>query len=418
MDFDDTPEEAAFRREARTWLGANAERLAERAPREISVRAPEAVQAAQRWQAKKADAGWACITWPKEYGGRGGTPVEDVIWSQEEAWYDTPPNIFAIGIGMLGPTLMAHGTPQQKERYLPKMLRGEEIWSQLFSEPGAGSDLAGLRTAAVRSGDDWLISGQKIWTSGAHYSRFGMVLTRTDPGVQKHRGITYFIVDLTGPGVEIRPIKQMNGGSAFSEVFFSEVRVPDANRVGEVNGGWRAALTTLMNERAAIGGGGPGPGFAELAALAKETHFGTRTAFEDPSIRDALARFYIRQKGLEYTGYRTLTALSRGQTPGPEASLGKLVGAPLRQEMASFACDLLGAAGAIQDPQSGVAHGAWQELYLRAPGGRIAGGSDEIMRNIIAERVLGLPPEVRVDKDVPFNDLPAGTVSSDLLRKQ
>ncbi|MFQ5665602.1 MAG: acyl-CoA dehydrogenase family protein [Candidatus Binatia bacterium] len=412
MDFNDTPDEAAFRAEVRAWLDASAERLkpGERPTGLAEGRAePGTIKRAQAWQAKKADAGWACITWPKEYGGRGAAPIQSVIWNQEESRYRIPPNIFGIGQGMLGPTIMVHGTDEQKQRYLRPMLRGEEIWCQLFSEPSAGSDLAGLRTSAVRDGDDWVINGQKIWTTGAQYCKWGMIVTRTDPTATKHRGITYFIVDMKSPGIEIRPIKQINGVSGFNEVFFSDVRLPDRNRVGAANDGWRAALTTLMNERHAIGAGGAGgPGFNDLVRLAKETDWAGRPAFADESVRQRLARFYIRLKGLQFTGYRTQTALSRGATPGPESSIGKLVGAPLRQEMASFAVDLQGAAGAVMDRTAAPEGGVWQQMYLGSPGLRLAGGTDEILRNIIAERVLRLPPEIRVDKNLPFKDVPTG----------
>ncbi len=320
MDFNDTQEEAAFRAEVQAWLAANAERMKprEHAPGLEGRAEPGAITRAQAWQARKADAGWACITWPKEYGGRSATPIQGMIWNQEESHYRVPPNVFAIGHGMLGPTIMVHGTDEQKQRYLRPMLRGEEIWCQLFSEPSAGSDLAGLRTSAVRDGDDWTINGQKIWTTGAQYCKWGMIVTRTDPSAEKHRGITYFIVDMQAPGIEIRPIKQINGQSGFNEVFFTDVRVPDKCRVGAVNDGWRGAITTLMNERASIGGGiGGGPDFTDLLRLAKETQCDGRSALEDRSVRQRLARFYIRLKGLQYTGYRTQTALSRGAIPGP-----------------------------------------------------------------------------------------------------
>ncbi len=410
MDFKDTPEEAAFRAEARAWLDATAERLQPgEAVAGLEGRAdPTLIQRAQAWQAKKADADWACITWPREYGGRGATPIQSVIWNQEESRYKTPPNVFGIGQGMLGPTIMVHGTDEQKARYLRPMLRGEEIWCQLFSEPSAGSDLAGLRTNAVRDGDDWILNGQKIWTTGAQYSRWGMIVTRTDPTAEKHKGITYFIVDMQSPGIEIRPIKQINGMSAFNEVFFTDVRIPDRNRVGAVNDGWRGALTTLMNERHSIGGGAGGPGFSDLLRLARDTDWGGRPALADHAVRQQLARFYIRARGLQYTSYRTQTALSRGQTPGPESSIGKLVGAPLRQEMARLAIDLQGAAGAMLDHELSPDEAAWQHTYLGAPGLRLAGGTDEILRNIIAERVLGLPPEIRADKGMPFKDIPTG----------
>ena len=415
MDFSDTPEEATFRSEARAFLDAHARpRNEDGGAMTASERGrPETIVAAQEWQGKKADGGWACITWPKEYGGRAATPIENVIWNQEEGRYDTPPNIFTIGQGMLGPTIMTHGSDEQKAQYLPKMLRGEEIWCQLFSEPGAGSDLAGLRTAARKDDEsgDWIVNGQKIWTSGAHYSKWGMIVTRTDSAVAKHAGITYFIVDMHAPGVEIRPIVQVNGATGFSEVFFSDVRIPDGNRIGGVNDGWRGAITTLMNERSAIGGGmAVGPGFHELCALARSTERNGAPAIDDPEVRQRLAEFYVRLQGLQYTRYRTITALSRGQTPGPQSSLGKLVNAPLRQKIASFAIELQGAAGALLG-DAAAQNAAWQDAYLSAPGGRIAGGTDEILRNIIAERVLGLPPEQRVDKNTAFQDIPTGPPS-------
>ena len=413
MDFNDTPQEAEFRKEVRSWLDANAERLEdEESPTGMMERGdPELIKKSQAWQAKKADAGWACITWPKEYGGREATPIQSVIWNQEEARYRTAPNVFGIGQGMLGPTLMVHGTEQQKDRYLRPMLRGDEIWAQLFSEPAAGSDLAGLRTTAVKDGDEWVLNGQKTWTTGAQYSKWGMIVTRTDPTAVKHAGITYFIVDMHAPGIEIRPIKQINGASGFNEVFFRDVRVPDENRVGAVNDGWRGAITTLMNERASIGGGGGGGGVTDLLRLARETDWGGRPAIEDPWVRQKIADFYIKLHGLRYTGYRALTALSRGTTPGPENSIGKLVGAPLRQEMASFACDLQGAAGAALEPGVAFEGGIWQESWLASPGLRLAGGTDEILRNIVAERVLRLPPEMRADKNVAFADIPTAHAS-------
>ena len=414
MDFNDTPEEAAFRDEARTWLDANATLKApgERAFNLSDNRGDEGtVKRAQTWQARKADAGWACITWPKAYGGRDATPIQNVIWNQEEARYSVPPNIFTIGQGMLGPTIMTHGTDAQKERYIEKMLRGEEIWCQLFSEPSAGSDLAGLRTRAEKdeATGEWVIDGQKIWTSGAHYCKWGMIVTRTDPNAAKHAGITYFIVDMESPGIEIRPIKQINGATNFNEVFFTGVRVPDENRVGGVNDGWRGAITTLMNERSAIGGGGAGgPTYDDLLRLAQRLEIDGRPAIENSAVRQRLADFYTRTKGLQYTGYRTLTSLSRGETPGPQSSLGKLVGAPMRQQMAAFALELQAQCGGVLDPSLCEDEAAWQNAYLGAPGGRLAGGTDEVLRNIIAERVLGLPPEARVDKGLAFSEIPTG----------
>jgi alkylation response protein AidB-like acyl-CoA dehydrogenase len=248
MDFNDTPEEAEFRVKAKAFLDEHTRLLEPGERPEVRVEADDksAVKRSQDWQALKYDNGWACLTWPKEFGGQGATRVQNVVWNQEEGKYKTPPNIFGIGIGMLGPTIMTHGTDEQKKRFLPKMARGDEVWAQLFSEPDAGSDLAGLRMSAVKDGDDWVVNGQKIWTTGAHYSKWGMVITRSDPTATKHAGLTYFIVDMEAPGIEIRQIRQINGGTAFNEVFFSDVRIPDSLRVGAVNDGWRGAITTLM----------------------------------------------------------------------------------------------------------------------------------------------------------------------------
>jgi alkylation response protein AidB-like acyl-CoA dehydrogenase len=310
---------------------------------------------------------------------------------------------------MCGPTVLTHGTDAQKEQWIPKLLNGEEVWCQLFSEPNAGSDLAGLRSTAVRDGDDWVINGQKIWTTGAQFCDWGILVVRSDPNVAKHSGLTYFVVDMHSPGVEVRPITQINKGQSFNEVFFSDVRIPDANRISEVGNGWAVAITTLMNERASIGGGGGG-GVQDLIKLAKSIELDGRPAIEDSSVRRQIARFYTRMKGVKMTGNRTLSALSQGKTPGPQASLGKLVGAKVAQEMASFAMELQGAAGALAK-DAAAQDGNWQSRYLAVPGMRIAGGTDEILRNIIAERVLGLPPESRADKGIAFKDIPSAPPS-------
>ncbi len=414
MDFNDSPEEAAFRKEARTWLEANAK---PRDPNESSAGVlserygPDFVEEAQAWQKKKAEAGWACITWPKEYGGRGGNAMQSVIWGQEEARFETPAPIFAIGLGMAGPTIMAHGTDEQKARWLPKMVSGEEIWCQLFSEPSAGSDLAGLRTTAVKDGDEWVVNGQKIWTTGAHFCDWGILVTRTDPNVPKHAGLTYFVVDMKAPGIEVRPIVQINRATGFNEVFFSDVRIPDTDRLDAVGNGWKVAITTLMNERASIGGGGGASDpIGELLTLARQVELDGGPALDDAGVRQRIADFYVRRKGLQLTSFRSLTALSRGGIPGPEASLGKLVGARLMQEMGAFGMELAGPAGAL-GPEAALQSGSWQESYLASPGLRIAGGTDEVLRNIIAERVLRLPPEARQDKDVAFRDVPSGAAS-------
>jgi alkylation response protein AidB-like acyl-CoA dehydrogenase len=413
MDFNDTPEEAAYRSRARAWLEQNGEPMDATTvlPTEMDERADtQTIARCKAWQAKKADGGWACITWPTVYGGQDGTIMQRVIFEQEEAKFRIPPNIYSIGLGMLGPTIMAHGTDEQKRKYLPNMVRGSEIWCQLFSEPAAGSDLAGLRSTAARAGDEWFLNGQKIWSTGAQYCDWGFIVVRTDPDAAKHAGLSCFIIDMHSPGIEIRPIKQMNGASNFNEVFFANVRVPDANRVGDVGDGWHVALTTLMNERVAIGAGAGARRFKDLFKLAAQVRKDGRPAIEDSSVRQRLADFYVRAKGLQYTGYRTLSALSRGQTPGPEGSIGKAVGAPLAQQMASFAVELQGPLGAVLDESVAPQEALWQEAYLGAPGLRIAGGTDEILRNIIAERVLRLPPETRVDKDRPFRTIPTGNV--------
>ena len=412
MDFNDTPEEAAFRAEARAWLEANAEYQKPGDARQdpLGERIDDAtLQAAKAWQKKKADAGWACIRWPAEYGGRGATAIQGVIWSQEEAKFDTPPNIFSIGHGMCGPTIMAHGTPEQRQKWLPGLLSGEEIWCQLFSEPSAGSDLAGLRMTAVRDGDEWVMNGQKTWTTGAQFCDWGILVARHDPNVSKHAGLTFFVVDMKAPGTEIRPITQINGGQGFNEVFYTDVRIPDAYRLGEVGDGWRVSITTLMNERASIGGmAGGGGGIGDLMRLAAELEIEGAAAIEDRAVRETLAGFYVRSKGVELTGRRTLSALSQGKMPGPEASLMKLIVTRLIQEMAAYAVELQGTAGATTDPELTPQAGRWQERYLAIPGLRIAGGTDEVLRNIIAERVLRLPPSVRMDKDVAYKDVPTG----------
>ena len=272
MNFDDTPEEAHFRAEARAWIAANAP-TALRAELELAgygqppLRSGDVIAASQAWQKTKRDAGWACLHWPVAYGGRGASPIERVIWQQEEGPYAKLAQIFLIGQGMIAPTLMAYAHELHQQRYLPKLASGEEIWCQLFSEPAAGSDLAGLRTRAELQGDEWVLNGQKIWTSGAHYAQFGMILARSDATVAKHDGLTMFFLDMHSPGIEVRPIKQANGQSGFNEVYFTDVRVPDAQRLGAVGQGWRVSLTTLMNERMSIGAGMP-TGFPELLDFA------------------------------------------------------------------------------------------------------------------------------------------------------
>jgi alkylation response protein AidB-like acyl-CoA dehydrogenase len=413
MNFDDTPQEAAFRAEVRGWIDANAPKEL-RAELEtsgfagVSLSDVDPMAVAKAWQKKKFDAGWACLHWPTEYGGRGATPIERVIWGQEEGAYGALAGAFIIGHGMCGPTMMAFASEEQKRRYLPPLAAGEEIWCQLFSEPAGGSDLAGLRTRAERAADgsgDWIINGQKIWTSGAHYSDYGILITRTDPTVPKHKGLTMFFLSMKTPGIEIRPIKQANGESGFNEVYFTDVRLPDAQRLGAVGDGWRVSLTTLMNERLSIGSG-MSTGFPELFDLCCRVETANGLAVDDPAVRQKLATWAVRTTGLKYNGFRAISAISRGQTPGPENSIGKLVAGSTMQEIAMFAEELQAQAGIMTDPDLAAASGRFQRMLLRSPATRVEGGTDEILRNIIAERVLGLPADIRVDKDVPFNQIP------------
>ena len=407
MDFNDTPEEAKFRAEVRAWLETNAkpkDPSKARAGRSNKVEADRLANA-RVWQAKKAEAGYAAITWPTEFGGLGGTPIQSVIYSQEESNFEVPGGFFDIGLGMCIPTMMAWATKEQNERFVKPALYGEEIWCQLFSEPSAGSDVAGLRTKAERDGDDWIINGQKVWTSGAHYCDYGIIVTRSDPTAPKHKGLTFFFLDMKSPGIEVRPIKQMSGEANFNEVFFTDVRVPDSQRLGDVGEGWKVALTTLMNERLAIGQGS-GVDYTELLKLARQTELETGPAIKDANVREHLADWYVETQGLKYTKFRTLTALSKGETPGPESSIGKIVSGPKMQDLASFAMDLQGQGGILQGDADAEMNAAFQNQWMWGAGYRIAGGTDEILRNIVSEQVLGLPQDIRVDKKVPFNELP------------
>jgi alkylation response protein AidB-like acyl-CoA dehydrogenase len=303
--------------------------------------------------------------------------------------------------------LMRFADTAAQQRFAGPALRGEQIWCQLFSEPGAGSDLAALRTRAVWHDDSWLVNGQKVWTTGAHYSDYGLLLARTDPNVPKHTGLTMFWIDMKTPGVEVRPIHQMSGGSDFNEVYLTDARVPDSQRLGDVGAGWKVSVVTLMNERVE-GGKDRGPTTAQILALARSIPRGTASVLEDPAFRQKLAMWYVQAEGLRFTRLRTLTALSRGQTPGPESSIGKLVAANRLQDLTNELIECQDQFGVIDDPAHAALGGSLHYDYLYAPGLRIAGGTDEILKNIIAERVLGLPGDIRVDKGVAFTDLPTG----------
>ena len=406
MDFDDTPEESTYREEVRAFLNNSAEHKKEK---RVSFEVIEFdMERSRAWQAKKAAAGFAGITLPKKYGGRGGTPIQQVIFAQEELNYYVPRGmVFVVSLNICMPTMIAYASPDRLERYVKLALRGEEIWCQLFSEPAAGSDLAGLRTRAELHGNEWLINGQKIWTSGAQFADFGLIITRTDPTVPKHEGLTAFYLDMKSPGIRVSPIKQMSGESHFNEVFFADVRVPDDQRLGKVGEGWKVALHTLSNERLAVGHA-EGPSFSDVFAVTGSIGLDSGPAIHHPVVRDRLADWYVKTEGLKYTTFRVMTALSQGRTPGPEASIIKIVSTNKLMETSSFVLDLLGMGGAVRNADIVPMEGWFQDTYLRSPGDRIAGGAEEIMLNIIAERVLGLPGDIRIDKDVPFNQLKAG----------
>ena len=420
MDFDDSPSEATFRARVRVWLAAQAPAVlhnalvASAAQTTSSVHLPhlpgtDAVAESKDWQARKAAGGWACIHWPVDCGGQGSSAMERVIWQQEEGAYAQLSHLFVIGHGMAGPTVIAHGNEAQQQRYLAPIVSGAEVWCQLFSEPSGGSDLAGLRTRARREGTDdgegWLIDGQKIWTTHAHLADFGLLLARTDPSVAKHAGLTMFVIDMKAPGVEVRRIRQMTGERHFSEVFFSGARVPDSQRIGPVGGGWKVALTTLMNERLHLAAAIP-TGVPELFDLCCELQTPEGRPIDDPAVRARLATWVARSRGLQWTMARTMSALSSGNPPGPENSVGKLVAGAMAQEVCAFALDLLGPAGAVIE--DGPARRSFQKMLLSAPAIRVGGGTAEIQRNILAEQVLGLPADPRADKGLPFNQIPSG----------
>ena len=410
MNFDDSPEEATYRARVRAWLGANAP--ASQISDTPGDENEQTIAAAKEWQARKADAGYACITWPREWGGAGGTPMESVIFHEEEGRLGVASGVFGLGLGMCVPTIIAAGSEADKRRFVTPAMRGEEIWCQLFSEPSAGSDVAASRTRAVRAvggSGDWIVNGQKVWTSGAHYSDFGLLLVRTDPDVPKHRGLTMFWVDMKTPGIDVRPIHQAAGGSDFNEVYFTDVRLEDRQRVGEAGAGWSVALVTLMNERLSVGGG-LGPGWRELVELVGSLPGvdGYGSALQDGGFREKLADWYVAAEGLKLTRLRTQTALSRGETPGPEASIGKIVSAKQMQELATEALDRLDQYGILSDAEATSLIGAFQRNFFWGAALRIAGGTDEILKNVIAERVLGLPSDMRVDRNVAFKDIPRG----------
>jgi alkylation response protein AidB-like acyl-CoA dehydrogenase len=403
------PELAAFRAEVRAWLDANAEKRrpdANEFKRRFTATTVSDdderrhLERARSWQRKLFDAGFSGIVVPTEYGGRSGTAAQQRVFQQEVARYEVDTGIFSVGLGMVVPTILAHGTEEQKRRFIRPLLNGDELWCQLFSEPGAGSDLAGLTTRAERDGDEWIVNGQKVWNSFAHVADWGILITRTDWDVPKHRGITFFLVDMSTPGVEARPLRQITGVAHFNETFLTDVRIPHENVLGEVNSGWGVAQSTLMNERALIGGGGSGIGFRDYAELAR--HYG-RT--DDPVVRQRLASAYTRFQIMRWLGERARAAAKAGKPLGPESSVMKLA---ISQHVADNG-DL---ALAIEGPEAmlyqhdAYEDGFWQQQFLGQWSIRIGGGTEQVQRNILGERVLGLPSEPRPDKTDPFRDVP------------
>ena len=352
------------------------------------------------WRRKKFDAGFGYVFGSEQYGGRGLPVAYSRAYDALEAKYEIPnQSCFTIGLGMVAPTIVDHGSDIARELYVRKMYRGDIVGCQLFSEPGAGSDLANLSTKAERDGDEWIITGQKVWTSGAHYSDIGEIIARTDFDMPKHKGLTGFIVDMHAPGVEIRPLRQMTGGASFNEVFFTEVRVRDDHRLGDINNGWNVALTTLMNERAAIGAGGGGGGmFTRVIEMVKFYELD-----KDPVVRDELAKIIIHNKVAGYNNQRAMDKIKSGQMPGPEMSMAKLAGTANMMRLGDFVSMVLGPKLIADCGEWGTF--AWNQLILGTPGGRIAGGSDEVMRNIVAERVLGMPKDPGIDSKSAFKDL-------------
>ncbi|MFZ9383731.1 MAG: acyl-CoA dehydrogenase family protein [Ilumatobacteraceae bacterium] len=400
MHIGDTPDEAAFRAEARAWLSQHA-RLKSEGAGELGEHDLGAhIQKCRDWQRVLFDNGWAGITWPKKYGGRGASAIQSAIFAEEMSDFDVSNGAFAVSIGMVGPTLIAHGTPEQQERHLAPILRGDEVWCQLFSEPGSGSDLASLGTRAVRDGDEWVVNGQKVWTSFGQFADFAILLARTDTNAAKHAGITYFVLDMKTPGLEVRPITQITGVQHFNEVFLTDVRIPHTNVLGDVDGGWKVAQTTLSNERSHIGSGGGGWNVQQLVAIARQ-----RGIADDSRVRQGLAQAHIRAENLRYLGFRMRTAMSQMRMPGPEMLTLKLAYANHWRLTADLAAEIVGP-GCTLWGDDAPHDNQWGQHLLSQFAIRIGGGTDEIQRNIIAERGLGLPREPQPDKDRPWSELP------------
>jgi alkylation response protein AidB-like acyl-CoA dehydrogenase len=388
MDLTLSPSEEAFRDELRAWLAVNH-------PGESPDDEEEAFEFRRRWQAKLHERGWAGISWPKQYGGRGATLIEQAIFSEEMVRAQASPPANILGLAMGGPVVIAHGTEEQKQRYLEPILSAQEIWCQGFSEPEAGSDLASLKTRAVKKNGEWIVTGQKVWTTFAHVAKWCMLVARTDADVPKHQGLTYFIMDMEQEGVEVKPLVQITGEAEFNEIFMEEARIPDENVVGGVGNGWMVAITTLMHERTGIAFASQAQLKIQLRKLIEllrhSSHDGGPQA-EDPLIRQRVAQLFMESEILRLSGYRGLTHVMKTGIPGPEGSLGKWQWSDANQALTELAME-------IEGPYSQLARGSeyaiedadWQYLFLRARANSIEGGTTEILKNIVAERVLGLP---------------------------
>ena len=392
MDFNYSSADEAFRQELRQWLEANRQY----APTSFSNLASEGDDhwsARVRWHNKLNEGGWVAVNWPKEYGGRGATVMQRLIFREELARLNLSEPSIGMGIGLLGPTLMHWGTEEQKRKHLPVILAGDEIWCQGYSEPGSGSDLASIQTRAVDRGNDLVVNGQNVGTSMAQHADWIFALVRTDPDAPKHKGISYLLVDMQSPGVTVRPLVQMTGGRGFNEVFFEDVRVPKRNLVGEKNSGWQVAITTLMFERGGgAGAGGPSQEVVDLVSLARRLPRDGKTAWDDPGVRQKIAEFASEAKALKYTGYRQLTRQLKGLAPGPEGSMMKLVSTELALKIALYAMELLGPYSQFEyDAPFAIDKGKWSFRMLAARGPTIFAGTNQIQHNIIGARVLGLP---------------------------
>jgi alkylation response protein AidB-like acyl-CoA dehydrogenase len=395
VDLNDTPEQAEYRQKVRSWLE---EHKGEAPPRSGSMEDESYVNARRAWQGKLAEAGLAGVTWPKEYGGQGLGPIEQVTVNQEISRADVPGILDGIGIGMLGPCIIAHGTEEQKSRYLAPLLHGDEVWCQMFSEPAAGSDLAGIQSRAKQDDDGgWTLNGQKVWTTNAQFASFGLLLARTDPDVPKHKGLTMFIVDMAADGVTVRGLRQISGEAEFNEVFFDDVKLTDDDVVGGAGNGWTTALTVLMYERLTIGFGSET--FGSPTRLT-EAIAGDEVAHRDADVRHRLGNILTEMTAVRFGGYRVLTQLQRGQIPGPEAGLAKVTMVNAGIAAMDLGVDVLGPEGLEENSEF-----VYMTSFL--PGLKSAGGTEQILRNTVGERVLGLPPEPRLDKGIPFSELRA-----------